>query len=415
MTLLEKKHNKAGESQRKRHVSLAPELRIRSPSLGERLVAWFDQNRRAMPWRETRDPYAIWVSEVMLQQTRVETVVPYYLRFLERFPTVERLACAREEEVLSLWSGLGYYRRARSLHAGARKVRDLHGGRFPRALEEALEVPGVGAYTAAAVLSIAYGSPIPVLDGNVERVLSRLVRLEGSPRRGEASRRLRALAGSLMPEGAASRFNQAMMELGATICTPRAPRCESCPLSRDCAAHAWADVESYPRPEPKPKTVAVRLVTALIEAEGQVLLEQVTSGAFWRGLWLFPFEELGQEVSGRKQAALGPNPGERAWIERLSRQLGLRTPLELVERLPPLRHSVTFRRITLEPLRLAPRRTRLIAIPPRAERQGRMLQWARIEDLGTTLPVPSIVLKTLRALATPANAPRHRPQARRRR
>ncbi|MBN1442113.1 MAG: A/G-specific adenine glycosylase, partial [Planctomycetes bacterium] len=204
-------------------------------ALASRLLQWYGRRRRDLPWRRRADPYAVWLSEVMLQQTRVETVVEYYGRFLERFPTIDDLAAASEEQVLALWSGLGYYRRARSLLAGARQVVERHGGRFPRALADALSIPGVGPYTAAAILSIAYGEPHPVVDGNVERVITRLCRIPGNPRQAPAARRIREIAASWLPAGRSGDFNQAMMELGATVCTARAPRCDVCPVASWCA------------------------------------------------------------------------------------------------------------------------------------------------------------------------------------
>src|SRR5262245_41925451 len=199
--------------------------------LGPLLLPWYQKARRDLPWRRNPTPYSVWISEVMLQQTRVETVIPYYLRFLERFPTLLDLAKASLEEVLAAWSGLGYYRRARSLHAAARHIVKDAGGQFPPDLDRALQVPGVGPYTAGAVLSIAYNLPVPVVDGNVERVLARLLRRRAAP-----VRELQGILRASIPEGRASDFNQALMELGATLCSPRDPACGLCPLGEVCQA-----------------------------------------------------------------------------------------------------------------------------------------------------------------------------------
>ena len=207
------------------------------------LLAWYRRSHRPLPWRRTDDPYRIWVSEVMLQQTTVKTVMPYYESFLERFPTVSALAAAAEEDVLAAWSGLGYYHRARNLHRGAKHVAQ-HGGRFPRTLEGALGVPGVGLYTASAVLSIAYGVALPVVDGNVRRVFARLFALRGASWRKEG--RYYNRAEELLDTEAPGDWNQALMELGATVCTPRKPACPVCPVRAQCRALAEGLTERLP-------------------------------------------------------------------------------------------------------------------------------------------------------------------------
>ncbi len=205
-----------------------------------RLLAWFRRNGRDLPWRRTRDPYKILVSEVMLQQTQVERVREYYERFLREYPTVQDLAAARPTRVRESWDGLGYYARARNLHAAARTIAREHGGRFPRRLEDLQALPGVGRYTAGAVVSFAYGKLAPILDTNVRRVLSRIfVRRQASSQAGE-EQRLWALAEAVIPAGQSWAFNQALMDFGATVCTARNPRCMSCPISRLCAYYARA-------------------------------------------------------------------------------------------------------------------------------------------------------------------------------
>ena len=204
------------------------------PQFRGRLLAWFRREKRDLEWRRTRDPYRIWISEIMLQQTRVAAVTPYYLRFLDRFPTVSDLARAREDAVLHAWAGLGYYSRARNLRRAAQEIVARHAGQFPDEMEAALALPGIGHYTASAVLSIAYGKPYAVLDGNVARVLARLGAIRGDLRRPQIWRRLQETAGNLLACKEAGDWNQAMMELGATVCLPRAPLCPKCPVRTLC-------------------------------------------------------------------------------------------------------------------------------------------------------------------------------------
>ncbi|NOY92498.1 MAG: A/G-specific adenine glycosylase [Deltaproteobacteria bacterium] len=215
------------------------------------LLAHFDAHARDMPWRRTRDAYAIWVSEIMLQQTRVETVIPYYERFIERFPTPQALAEAHEDEVLAAWSGLGYYRRARLLHAGVREVVASYGGSVPEDAEARLALPGIGRYTAGAIGSIAFGKQEPLVDGNVARVLSRIFLIDSPLGRADTQRALWAKAEQLVRGERPGDLNQALMEHGATVCTPKSARCDECPLRQVCGAHAEGRVEELPVPRAK--------------------------------------------------------------------------------------------------------------------------------------------------------------------
>jgi len=271
------------------------------PFLRSGLLRWYRRNRRDLPWRRTSDPYAIWVSEVMLQQTQVTTVLPYYERFLERFPNVSSLARAAEEQVLGQWSGLGYYRRARSLHAGARAVMERHGGRVPNDPESLLQLPGVGRYTAGAIASIAFGLPEPVLDGNVRRVLSRLFALR-SPREPW----LWELASQFAQGSAPGEANQALMELGALICKPKGPRCPACPLRRRCKARAAGRQEAYPSPRPRQPTERLTVAVAWIPRGRKVLIERPTDGSPLRGVWDLPALEhpRGGDAAGMLGLAL---------------------------------------------------------------------------------------------------------------
>ena len=254
-------------------------------------------NRRDLPWRRTRDPYRIWVAEIMLQQTQVPTVIPYYRRFLRAFPTVRRFAAASLDEVLRVWSGLGYYPRARNLHAAARLVVSRHGGRVPRTYEGLLALPGVGAYTAGALLSIAFGRRLPALDGNAARVLARVSRVRGDIRSGRARRRLEALARAAVPEDRPGDHNQALMDLGASVCLPRQPLCERCPLAGICEARLRGEQHAIPAARRRPRPRAVRMVAVVARRSGRVLIVQRPEGGVWGGLWEFPNEELtpGQE------------------------------------------------------------------------------------------------------------------------
>ena len=258
----------------------------------QRLLAAYDAGKRDLPWRRKTDPYCIWVSEVMLQQTRVETVIPYYERWVERFPDLEALADADEDEVLLAWQGLGYYSRARRLHEGARVVRERYQGTLPPNSEGLRELPGIGPYTAGAVASIAYGEVVPAVDGNVKRVLSRLYDLPNP-----SPKELQKLAGSLVDPSRPGDFNQALMELGALICTPRSPECHTCPLATECLALDQGTVEVRPSRKPKRPVpemeVAVLVLAARDEDEAlHLLLRKRPSTGLLAGMWEFPGVEV---------------------------------------------------------------------------------------------------------------------------
>lgn len=270
----------------------------RRARLERRLLAWFDRNQRTLPWRHpaARDnPYRIWLAEIMLQQTRVPVVLPYYRRFLRAFPTLRRLAAAPRERVLALWGGLGYYQRARNLHRAARQIVREHRGRFPRSLAAALALPGVGAYTARAVLSIAYGEPLAVVDGNVTRVLARLFRLRiDNPQ--NARTHLQPLADQLISRTRPGDFNQALMELGSTLCLPRVPRCPSCPLAKLCAARQAGIERGWP---PRSRTATRprrRLAVLVLHHRGRLLVTREDRGLF-SGLWHFPYARWGRRIA----------------------------------------------------------------------------------------------------------------------
>jgi A/G-specific adenine glycosylase len=314
------------------------------------LLEWFRQFQRDLPWRRSKDPYRIWVSEIMLQQTRVAAVIPYYKRFLERFPNVRALAAAPPEEVLRLWSGLGYYSRARNLQHAAQQIVAKQGGQFPEKLEEALALPGIGAYTAAAILSIAHGARLAVLDGNVARVLARLDAIRGDLRGQRRWRSLQETANALLDQTQPGAWNQAMMELGATLCTPRSPQCLLCPVAGFCEARRLGIADVVPERRKKREPVAVTLATAVfVDRRGRTLLlpppnrtrQQEPRSAvddvptLVSRMWHFP------TIAVRK------NP-KRELLQRLWARTGSASgpPFELVS-LEPARHTVTFRAITI--------------------------------------------------------------------
>jgi A/G-specific adenine glycosylase len=306
---------------------------VPAAALRRDLIAWYRRAARDLPWRRTRDPWAIWVSEVMLQQTQVKTALPYYPRFLERFPSPAALARASEPRVLAAWSGLGYYRRARQLRAAAQQVVREHGGLVPSDADAFGRLPGVGRYTRAAVLSIGFGAPLAVLDGNVARVLSRVFALPAAVRDPRGARALWALAESMVPARGAGEWNQALMELGAVVCTARAPRCGECPLKRHCRALALGRVAEFPPVTPRRAALRVRRAVALISRGGRMLVTQ-RRGALLNGLWEPPGVELGPGEDAR-----------RALAAELAR-LGVHARIEPAGK--TVSHAITHRAIRVE-------------------------------------------------------------------
>lgn len=264
------------------------------------LADWYSKNRRDLPWRRTRDPYSIWISEMMLQQTRVDTVIPYYERFLSRYPTVEDLANAETDQVLNLWSGLGYYQRARSLHSAAKEIVSRFNGKLPDDPEKIRELPGIGPYSAGAILSIAFEKKQPILDGNVIRLLSRVFLLGGDPAQAENRERLWQLAAEVLPQKNFGDFNQAMMEIAALICTPRAPKCPICPLQSICRAFQSGDPEKYPEKAAKQKSTTISYAFAIVRRNGSYLLFRREKSPM-KGMWEFPSVEAEGELFAMEQ------------------------------------------------------------------------------------------------------------------
>ncbi len=315
----------------------------------EQLLGWFRQFQRDLPWRRTKDPYRIWLSEIMLQQTRVAAAIPYYERFLERFPDVHALAAASQEEVLRLWSGLGYYSRARYLQKAAQQIVANHGGQFPTRLEDALGLPGIGNYTASAILSIAFGEKLAVLDGNVARVLARLGAIRGDLRESQNWQELQETADRLLDRKSPGDWNQAMMELGATLCTPKSPHCLLCPVAQFCEGRKLGIAESLPEKRKKRATVEVTLAAAVFtdEKERTFLLappkntrEKVAADhipTLVSRMWHFPT----LSVTGEPTANL------IAFLQKMiPRVQGRKWKLHPAGK---VRHAVTYRAITLLP------------------------------------------------------------------
>jgi len=298
------------------------------------LIDWYHRNRRDLPWRRTRDPYAIWVSEIMLQQTTVATATPRWHRFMDRFPSVEALARADESEVLAEWSGLGYYARARNLHGAAQRIVSLHGGRMPSTYEGLLSLPGMGSYTAAAVASIAFGEPAVALDTNIERVIARLHMVGIDVRTTTGKRALMKHAQDMLERDKAGDWNQAMMELGATVCLPREPRCAHCPLSGDCGAHAHGREDDFPVKSPKPPMNEVREAAAVLTRGERVFVLQRPPHGSFANMWEVPRIVMDTGETG-----------EMAAVRAMAQRAGIHAAPG--RHLVDIRHTVMRRRIQL--------------------------------------------------------------------
>ena len=303
------------------------------------LFDWYDAEKRDLPWRQTRDPYPIWVSEIMLQQTQVQTVIPYYRRWMRAFPTLRRLAKAPEEKVLKLWEGLGYYSRARNLRKAAQKIQRDFGGVVPEDYQDMLSLPGIGKYTAGAILSIAHNQPLPVLDGNVKRVLSRLFALKENGASGASEKRLWKIAEDFLPDARPGDFNQAVMELGATVCLPKNPTCLLCPVKNFCAAKKSGDPEKFPPPKPRAPSKKIEVSAAVLQRGKKVFIQQRPHEGLMGGLWEFP--------GGKRKKNETP---EDCLIREIQEELGI--DIDISEKLMVIKHSYTKFRVTLHVFRV---------------------------------------------------------------
>ncbi len=359
------------------------------------LLRWFARNARDLPWRRTRDPYAIWISEIMLQQTQVKTVIPYWERWMRELPDVRALARAKPERVLKLWEGLGYYTRARNVQRAAQVIVARHSGRFPEAFDDMLSLPGIGRYTAGAIGSIAFDQPAPILDGNVIRVLTRLIGIRQNPREKATNDRLWALAGELVAHAARKRsainpshlspltshlagpcsaLNQSLMELGATICTPRQPQCSLCPVRSHCLARKHGLVDKLPNLNRLAPATRRRCVVIVVHHRGRWLARQRPNGVVNGQLWEFPNAE---------------SPSDAGDLQLLAASLA-GVPVARLSPLCQIKHTITRHRITLDVFR-AERTTK----PGRPERHGRWCTLAELNDLAW----PSAHRKILQQLA----------------
>jgi A/G-specific adenine glycosylase len=344
----------------------------RLPPFASRVVAWQRRHgRNDLPWQVSRDPYRIWLSEIMLQQTQVATVLPYFERFVAAFPDVAALAASPIGRVLELWAGLGYYRRAHHLHAAARAVAERHGGTFPRSPEALAALPGVGRSTAAAIAAFAFGVRGAILDGNVKRVLARHRGVDGFPGEAAVERRLWATAEALLPARGIERYTQGLMDLGATLCTRSRPRCADCPVADDCVARIEGRVDRLPSPRPR-RLLPLREVRVLvIERAGEILFERRAPTGVWPGLWSLPELSIGDDVD-----------------QALRKRFGV--DAAAIEPLAPIEHGFTHFTLTIHPLRVAVRRA-----PSRVASEERI--WLTRDDaLGAALPAP--IKRLLRAL-----------------
>jgi A/G-specific adenine glycosylase len=306
-------------------------------SIRRRLLAWFAKHARELPWRHSRDVYRVWVSEIMLQQTQVKTVEPYFRRFVAAFPTIVDLAAAEEHAVLRQWEGLGYYRRARHLHAAAKQVVDDHAGQFPRDIDAVRALPGIGRYTAGAILSIAFDDRHPILEANTLRLIARLIGYRGDPKSTGGQRLLWEAAESLLPRNSAGAFNQALMELGSLVCTPKAPQCNSCPVANLCVAAQQGLQDRIPPPKVRPRIEQIREASVVVRRRGRVLVRRCGPNERWAGLWDFPRFEIGAENGSRLRSQLATN------VQRMTGVV-----IRPGSQLATLKHGVTRFRITLE-------------------------------------------------------------------
>ena len=299
------------------------------------LKAWYRRHARPLPWRKTADPYRIWISEIMLQQTTVAAVIPYFERFLARFPTLAALARAKEEDVLRLWEGLGYYSRARNLHKAARVIVREHGGRFPDEVAMLVELPGIGRYTAGAITSFAFDRPAPIVEANTLRLYCRLLGYRDDPRSAAGQRLLWDFAQEILPRARPGLFNQALMELGATLCTPEDANCQCCPVRTCCTAFANGWQKEIPIPATRAAITEVNEVAVAVHRDGRYLLRKRPAGERWAGLWDFVRFE--------------PPNGPTSAIQ-IGRALRERTRVKVAgaEHIAQIRHSVTRFRITLD-------------------------------------------------------------------
>ncbi len=340
-------------------------------SLSSKLLAWFDHHgRHDLPWQQSKTAYRVWLSEIMLQQTQVQTVIPYFERFLERFPSVEALAAASEDSVLHLWTGLGYYARARNLHRAAKLVVGEYQGHFPESLEGLMALPGVGRSTAGAILSLAMGARAPILDGNVKRVLARHDAVPGWPGTTKTLNKLWVLAEQYTPTERVADYTQGIMDLGATLCTRSKPRCQDCPLIASCVAYSRSEQVQFPGKKPRKALPERKTYFVILQrADGCVLMEKRPEQGIWGGLWCFP------ETSHRDDF-----PSSLATLRAFAGE----PPINM----EPIKHSFSHYRLTIYPIVLKINRA------PEAVAEVNSTQWIdphRPANIGLPAPVTQVI------------------------
>ena len=345
-----------------------------------KLLAWYRRHARELPWRRDREAYRVWISEIMLQQTTVVAVKPFFERFMAAFPTIAELAAAEEDAVLRQWEGLGYYRRARQLHRAAKIIVAEHGGQFPDDAEAVRSLPGIGRYTAGAILSIAYDQPAPILEANTVRLLSRLLAYRGDTSRAAAQRLLWHAAETLLPARGAGRFNQALMELGSQICKPREPDCPNCPVLTLCPTHRDGLQKLIPVLRRKPLIEQIREAAVIIRRRGRMLLVRCGDDERWAGLWDFPRVPCDRADASPTAAELTAKVRQRTGIV-----------IENPRLIATLRHTVTRFRITLECFAATAGKT------PRSAKTAVELKWLRVDELAD-YPLSSTGRKLARLL-----------------
>ncbi|RCS52737.1 A/G-specific adenine glycosylase [Bremerella cremea] len=376
---------KTSRSQLKKNDASSP-VRGSLVAFHAHVAAWFQQHQRDLPWRKSQDPYRVWISEIMLQQTQVATVKEYFRRFIAQLPTVQDLAAAEEQEVLRLWEGLGYYRRARQLHAAAQEIVTRFHGEFPHQVDDIQSLPGIGRYTAGAIASIAFGQRAPILEANTQRLYARLIGWDEVLTTSLSQKRLWQFAEDILPDDNVGIFNQALMEVGSLVCTPKNPTCQQCPLSAHCEAYHQGRQEEIPRPKKKIEFIPITEIALVVRKKNQVLVRQCGPDERWAGLWDFPRFPLGETKSDIDLSGV---------TKQLAEAVGIQA--EMHQHLKTIKHGVTKYRITLLCHEMIYQQGRL---KPQTgpDGQPRVWKWIDVAELGE-LPLSTTGRKLGRLLS----------------